>query len=528
MPTIADLNAKYSGKTVQSAPAKPGLLQKGLNFAGNVVKAVASPFARLGVEAFNTTTGLIKAGQGDMAGANAALDQPRNLPFLGETKPTLTNSKNPGLNEALDVAGQGVQLGTIGAAPEFRLGSGIPGLVKTGAVLGGTQGTGNALTQTQGKSFEQNVGNVLTQTGTGALTGGALGGITGALHPIFSRSTPIMNPAEIPTTAVTEAEQGVKTATQAREQAGVGAVQGVNQTLEQVGQGKANLGTNFEQGAKQIETNNPNLKLALSNKILESLNNLKEGKNFALPENLDQEANPLMGSQMGKDFLAKNAGKLADIQNATKTELTPTQTQDLVRRLNKLTFDAKASGDLSVNQQTIGLTNEIKNAASKTFGPEWDKVYSGYSKGITAVNDLKDLISLSDKGSLDKTLSKVLKLGETPEGKTILKQAVDHFGQETGIDLTNPVKAMHQILDKQIELENAQGGLKEAQKNLTASQKEAAAKAEKGGFGKQFLAGATSPSYLGKRLVEGVTIGAASSILIYPLLKKLAKSINGQ
>ncbi len=521
MPTIADLNKKYAGTQTVSAPPKPNLVQKTGSFLGNVGKAIATPFARLGVEGYNVASGVNKAVHGDMAGANATLDQPRNLPLLGQTKPTLTNSSKPGLAQGLDIAGQGIQLGADALGGE-GFGSGVINGIKTGATIGATQGFGNALTQTKGKSFGQNVGNIAQQTAIGGATGGAIGGAVNAIHPIFSRSTPIMKAEDISgNSAVNEAQQGVNAATKAREQAGVGAVEGVNQTLERVGQGKTNLGTTFEQGAKQIETINPKLKLPLSNKTLEGLNNLREGKNFALPSNLDQETNPLMGSTLGKAFLEKNAGKLADIENATKTELSPTQTQDLIRRLNKLTFDAKASGDLAVNQQTIGLTNEIKDAASKTFGPEWDKVYSGYSKGITAVNDLKDLISLSDKGSLDKTLNKVLKLGETPEGKAILKQAASHFTDETGIDLTDPVKAMHQILDKQIALEEAQSG-------LTAAQKEAQAIAKKGTGWDQFKRGAGNREYLGKRLVEGVAIGAGSSILIYPALRKLAKEITGQ
>lgn len=446
---MQQINQKYAGTTTTSAPPKQNILQKAGNFVAGVGKAIASPFARLGVEAFNTTSGIQKAIGGDIKGANAELDKPRNLPLLGETKPTLTNSTNPGLNEGLDIAGQGVQLGADAVGGEGGFGSGVINGAKTGAALGATQGFGNALTETQGKSFGQNVGNIAGQTAIGGATGGVLGGATNAIHPIFSRSTPILDPNSVPA------------ATAAREAASTNAVDAVNKMNQTVGADSHALGQEFQQGAQKLESANPNTKLSLSGKTLDALNSLKESKKFVLPEGLDQESNPLLGSTMGKDFLAKNAGKLNELQNAGKVELSHTQAQDLIRRLNKLTFDAKASGDLAVNQQTIGLTNELKQSASKTFGPEWDKVYSKYSSGRAVMDRLDGIVNLDPKATpmdLNKQLQTIQKLGETPEGHKLTMQAIEAYKAERGIDLTDPIGAVNHILKAQGELEIAQKG----------------------------------------------------------------------
>lgn len=516
---VAQLNQKYSGATTTSAPPKPTLLQKAGNFVKNTALAVAKPFVRAGVEGYNLTEGIDKTIHGDYAGANAALNQSRNLPLYGQTKPTVTlNEKgNVGPSQALDIVGQGIQLGSLAGGGELNYGKGIIAGAKTGGTIGATQGFGNALTETQGKSVGQNLGNIAGQTATGGVTGAVLGGGTAAVHQIFTRPTPIMNPEDV--------SSNLKVAQQAREQVGQNAVQNQTKMNQQVGQFKTSLGTNFEQGAQKMEIKNPDLKLSLTNKQLESLNNLKESKLFSLPSTLDTESNPLMGSNMSPAVLAKNADKISALQNATKAELTPTETQDLIRRLNKLTFASKASGDLSVNQQTIDLTNEVKQAANQAFkGTKWEDIYSDYAKGINAIEKLDGIVNL-DKNTtpadLNKSLNSILKLGETPEGKAILKNAVQEYKDVSGIDLSDPIQAMHQILDKQLALEEAQSGFKSATK-------EAATEAAKGGFGKRFLKGASSPEYLGKRLIEGVAIGAGSSILIYPALKKLSKLITGQ
>lgn len=229
-------------------------------------------------------------------------------------------------------------------------------------------------------------------------------------------------------------------ATSARNSAATEGVNNLNQMTEQVGQYKSNLGTNFKAGAQAIEQANPTAKLNLSSEQLDALQTLKNNKSFALPDYLKKDYTP---------------NELGDIH--THGSLTPTQAQDLITQLNKSTFTEKSSG-LGVDQTKIGLTNEIKQAASQSFGPEWNKVYSTYAKGANAVDSIHDIVNLkSDATPMDinKSLNNILKLNGTPEGKIILQNAVDDFKNTSGIDLTNPTQAIGKILESEENLKNA-------------------------------------------------------------------------
>lgn len=320
---------------------------------------------------------------------------------------------------------------------------------------------------------------------------------------------------------------GVGQAQMQREQAatqGVGAMQNMQQ---QVGEFKSGLGQQFQQGAQAIEKSNPAIKLNLSQSQMDALNSLKESKSFALPDYVNQDKNamvtvggkPLDLSTMNPKMAEQIQKEMGSMQGKTAVSLSPTQAQDLITQLNKGTFTARATGQLAVNQQMIEVTNDIKNAANETFGPEWKNVYSNYAKGVTAVDKLNDIVNLDKTATptdINKSLNSLLKLGQTPEGKVILRNAVDEFKAQSGIDLSDPVKAVHQILDKQIALEEAQSTEAEATKA-------AKAKAAKGSFVKQVTKGAMDPRYLGKRLIEG----GAIAIFAYPIFRKLSKMIYG-
>lgn len=273
-------------------------------------------------------------------------------------------------------------------------------------------------------------------------------------------------------------------ATAERNAAATTGVKSLNQMTQQVGGFKNDLGTNFKAGAQAIETSNPEARLNLSNEQLDALQTLKNNKSFNLPDYLKKDYTP---------------EELNDIH--THGALTPTQAQDLITQLNKSTFTEKASG-LGVDQTKIGLTNEIKDAAKQAFGPEWSKVYENYSKGINAVNSLNDIVNLDKDATptdINKSLNSVLKLGKTPEGKIILQNAVNEFKKTSGIDLSDATTAIHQITDKEIALSEA----------------------EKGGFVKQFMKGATSPSGLGRRIAGGViSVG-----ILYPLIREIEKTL---
>lgn len=173
----------------KSDSKKPGILK-------SLIQGVTNPFARAGVELYNVGSGVNKVLQGDVKGANAELDKSRDLGYLGKVNPTLTNSKKPGFKQAIDVAGQGIELGTdfagVGAGEKVIKNAGEQGVkqlikqgAKEGALLGGTQGFGHSLSENTAPGNDSFLTNKLTntaiQTGEGALGGGLIGGLIGGV-----------------------------------------------------------------------------------------------------------------------------------------------------------------------------------------------------------------------------------------------------------------------------------------------------------------------------------------------------------
>lgn len=133
-------------------------------FAGAVgggVRTMANVVERAGVQSYNVGSGLNKAiFQGDVAGANAELD--KNRVVLGkEKRPTLTNSRRPGMREALDVTGQAAELASNFLVPKgainiatmpakTTLKSALMELAKTQTLPGAIGGAGMALQEDQG------------------------------------------------------------------------------------------------------------------------------------------------------------------------------------------------------------------------------------------------------------------------------------------------------------------------------------------------------------------------------------------
>ena len=278
---------------------------------------------------------------------------------------------------------------------------------------------------------------------------------------------------------LSQAKQEAQTASQAREEAagkGVKAVQDIN---KQVAQHKLTLGQQFANDAADIEKNNPDLKLNITNDQLQALQALKEGKNFTLPKSLDIEgAQPTLRGQalnLGPNATEQIKNVTGQMGGETTASLSPTEAQDLIKELNRSTFKETADGNRSIDYQRIGITNEIKNAASQAFGKDWDNIYSKYAQGRTAIDKIDNMVNLDSKATpeeINSQLNSIQKLSKTPEGKILLQQAVNEYKTTSGIDLNDPVKAIQQIADSQSKLDEAQGKVSDVQKDVEKAQAE--------------------------------------------------------
>jgi hypothetical protein len=407
---------------------------------------------------------------------------------------------------ALQIAGDAAKSASYLAGGEGAGGLVDNGVLKgavAGAEAGGLGAGGNAL-----QADKPTAGGVLKATGEGAAAGAVIGGaIPAAAEGIKAGQSAFADLASQPETPAIPKTSPLTDAETARTQAGKQGVQALQSMNDQVGGFKSKLGTDFQQGATNIEQANPGGKLNLTTQQLSNLNALKENKSFVLPKYLESDTAAIDNGTGKFGNVKLSPAAQAEFEAAgksTQASLSPTQAQDLITQLNKSTFKETSAG-LQVDQQRIALTNEIKSAASKAFGPEWDKVYSNYSQGINAVQKLDDIVTLDKNATasdVNSSLNSILKLGKTPEGKIILQNALDEFKITTGIDLSQPTQAIHQILDKQLALEQAQST------------------AAKPSFAHSLI----EPRYLGRRLVGGtVSIG-----LLYPALRAIMKAAQGK
>jgi len=446
-----------------------------------------------------------------------------SIPDKSSASIALNNLNNP-VNE-LGVTVQPQQGGVKGAeqaAGNFAEGIGeaaggdLPGVVGdatgliskgiTGAIGGGVSGglmTGGSALQNP----DATAGSVLGATGKGVVAGGLLGA-GGAVLPDVASSTldnikeSVNKVPEVTTpTPVVEklspeqqdlqhnitqskadleqAQSQADAAAEERKAVTPQAVQGVKDINTKVSANLKTLGDQFGSDAAQLEKTNPDLKLNLSTEQVNALNALKENKNFVLPDKIQkaQDVQEGLGSKFGnikipQDVLDKyNAG-----QQATQVSLSPTEAQDLIKELNRSTFRQAADGTVAKDYQRIGITNEIKAAASKSFGPEWDNIYSKYSQGRGMIDKIDSIANLDPKATpedLNNQLQGILKQSKTPEGKLLLQQSINEYQKANGVDLKDPISRIQQIADKQTALDDANSKLSDAQKVANKAQRDA-------------------------------------------------------
>lgn len=394
---------------------------KGIASGVRAIQATPNVIGAVG----DAITGNQQSEQGNINAANQKMAQPLNMGLQNGPQATMQGSTNA------------QNLGTAAQAASFLVPETSLGAISGGAVAGGLQAGGSAAENpnaTAGGVAENTLGGAALGAGIGAAAKYAPEALQKVLPKQGETPTSNTNPYDIPTAQV------------ARETASTNAVQGMNTMNQTVQSDLSQMGQEFKQRAQQIETNDPEKGMDIIKPVADELKSIKENAKFALP-----------------DFVA----------NKDWTVATPTQAQDLITQLNRATFQAKASGEFAVNQQLIDLTNQIKNSASKSFGPEWDQTYSNYANGRSVLDKLDGIVNLDPKASptdLMKQFNTIAKLHESPEGSKLLDQAVEAYKNERGIDLTDPVQAVNQVLKSQGQLEIANKGsymtqFKEALKN---------------------------------------------------------------
>lgn len=450
---------------VQNNPTpapQEGLLKKTGSFLKSAAIGLGKPFYKAGAMVGNAALGSADAfgllpPQASANLKNAQQNGLTNTPFGKVDVPTVDVSQSPFSSQNAKAIkssiGEGVNLGAMLGGAEIAPGEGIvQGAIqgaKSGAIVGGGQGFGQSLENNAG------LGQTLVNTGTGAVVGAGMGltigGITGgfsqsgdlnAEHPIFQSNY----------------DQNVAQATQANNQAGMEAANSIHEASNVQSDVRTGLGNQFAEAPNIISKADPSARGVLPHYFVDLLNKLKDTAGFKLPDWV-RTTSPEFGSTDVAD-IAKDG-----------VPYTPQQGQDLATRLNDLTFKAKASGELKINQQSIDLTNQLKDMNQNSFGhvtdaqgnSVWNQAYQQYRQGIDAMDSMSKLIptknspgEMLDPTEVNDSVNKMIKMTETPQGRATLMTANEQYKNATGYDILNdPMGSMQKLIDSSEELQTA-------------------------------------------------------------------------
>lgn len=185
---------------------RSGVPEAPQNVLTTLAKGIIRPFARAGVNAYNTVAGAGTLGAAAIAKLRGKDEQAselvgeagrqatkvRNLPFLGETAPVGSREGDSTFAGIKDILGTGLEIGSnfvgAGAASQtakagFRtaLKEGVKTGLRTGAATGAAAGAGNALEENKGAI------DTLQDIILGTAIGGAVGAGTGAVSAAASK-----------------------------------------------------------------------------------------------------------------------------------------------------------------------------------------------------------------------------------------------------------------------------------------------------------------------------------------------------
>ena len=196
-PQQKNVELKSALQKIRSQAQAPTEQPQQEGFLKSTARGIAESFGRTAVSGVKAGLGAIELGKlgfgkltGDVKAEQKFIDraediqQPTNLPFIGETKPVTTpkESVGVGLQVGSFFGGGGVATSAGKALLGGLVRKGASTFAKVGALGGGAIAGGEALED------DESISNVLIKTAIGTATGGIFGGITGGATPLISKA----------------------------------------------------------------------------------------------------------------------------------------------------------------------------------------------------------------------------------------------------------------------------------------------------------------------------------------------------
>lgn len=440
---LLEIRARNAAQVDQ--PAAPTVLppaQPKDGFFSSLAKSITRPFAEVGTSAYNAVSATGKLLQGDTAGADAELQKPRALPYIGQTKTAFTGNESFGQGVG-KMAGYGAEIAAT-VAPVGKVGFGAKSLLVGSGKLGLQSALGSA-------------GNQLAQNGSIDAAETAKAGAFGALLPVGLRgagklvkgvggvaAAGLGKTTGAGVEAIKETFNNpnvVKFAREAGKDGGALSLQ--RQALEDSQAGLQSI----------IEKRGSEYRIELE-KLTKSKLPIDKKKMSEIIDGTRKKAVDLMNSY-GINNIVDDSGKVVDIgfdgstitqnkeivKKALKDVIywqdnTPAGLDILKKRLSQFKNDIPASENGGARNFINQLQDSVKKGLNKNVAG-YEKMTKKYSQTSDLIDDIRDTLSLND-GARQETAVKKLQ-SAFRDNNDLRKEFVDMLTKESGQDIMGKI-----------------------------------------------------------------------------------------
>lgn len=412
-------------------------------FFKGLAKSIAKPFAETATSGYNTLAAAGNLLSGDVEGADKALEAKRDLPFMGETKPSFTGKE--GFGEGVKkMAGYGAEMAST-VAPVGKIGLGAKALAKGAGRMALQAGVGTAGRELEDKGTIDPT-EVAKSAAIGAAipvglrgvssagktvlkaAGEALGGTTGA------GSASIMEAFKNPNV--------MKFARSASEEGGASSLQ--RQALEDAHKGLKQIiekrGTKYRADLERVTKETPMPRNAIGEHPMEIVVNSARDKarklmdEYGLNTVVDEVGKPI---DLGFDGSTITQNKEV-VKKALKDVLywqenTPAGLDKLKKRLSQFKKDIPSSETGGAKNFIQQLHDSVSDGLKEQV-PGYREMTKSYSEASDLIDEVESTLSLKDTTKEETAVKKLM--SSMRDNNELRKDFVDLLSAESGQDIT--------------------------------------------------------------------------------------------
>jgi len=439
--SLMQKNTQPAGQQINQPTTTPPEKQDG--FFKGLAKSIAKPFAETATTGYNTLAAAGNLLSGDVEGAEKALEAKRDLPFMGETKPSFTGKE--GFGEGIKkMAGYGAEMAST-VAPIGEIGLGAKALAKGAGKMALQAGVGTAGRELEDKGTidpaevakSAAIGAAIPVGLRGVSTvgktvlkaaGEALGGTTGA------GGASIMEAFKNPNV--------MKFARSASKEGGASSLQ--RQALEDAQEGLSRIvekrGAKYRADLERVTKETPIVRNVIGEHPMEKVINGARDKarklmdDYGLNVVVDDAGKPI---DLGFDQSTITQNKEI-VKKALKDVLywednSPAGLDTLKKRLSQFKNDIPPSETGGAKNFIQQLHDNVSNGLKENV-PGYREMTKSYAEASDLIDEVKSTLSLKDTAREETAIKKLM--SSMRDNNELRKDFVDLLSAESGQDIT--------------------------------------------------------------------------------------------